>query len=117
MGLWGLELVTKSDASVVELKKKLNPRKENDGGYQKSIMANPVESHLHMGTESNMETEQQPDEYFLQRNKVGRVYEIQGKPKCRFGRECDHLSSESHASTFWHPKPISDDVSIYPGDW
>jgi hypothetical protein len=111
VGLRGLELVAKSDASAVKLKEKLNPRKENDGGYQKNIMTNPVDSHPHK------ETEQQPDEYFLQRNKVGHVYESEGKPECRFGRECDHLSSESHTSTFWHPKPIRDDFSIYPGAW
>ena len=119
MGLRGLELVVKSDASAVKLKEKLNPRKENDGGYQKNIMTNPVDSHSHKETESNThkETGKQPYEYFLQRNKVGHVYETQGKPKCRFGRECDHLSSESHTSTFWHPKPIRDDFSIYPGAW
>jgi hypothetical protein len=111
VGLRGLELVAKSDASAVKLKEKLNPRKENDGGYQKNIMTNPVDSHSHK------ETGQQPDEYFLQRNKVGHVYESEGKPECRFGRECDHLSSESHTSTFWHPKPIRDDFSIYPGAW
>jgi hypothetical protein len=111
VGIWGLELVVKSGASLVVLKGKLNPRKENDGGYQKNIMTNPVDSHPHK------EAEQHPDEYFLQRNKVGHVYKSEGKPECRFGRECDHLSSDSHTSTFWHPKPTRDDFSIYPGAW
>ena len=70
-----------------------------------------------MDSHPHTETEQQPDEYFLERNKVGRVYITDGKPVCRFGRKCDHLSSESHTCAFWHPKRIRDDFSIYPGAW